>query len=104
MDLDPSIEPLGGTETRGFFDVTAFIESVRPAWMNRSACYHHPEVDFFPGQGDSLRAAREICKVCPVEGECGEYALANPKLRGVWAGMSERDRRAIHRQRHQGTV
>ena len=102
VDLDPSIEPLA--ETREFFDVAAFIESVRPAWMDKSECFFHPEVDFFSSRGDSLREAREICKVCPVEDECGEYALANPKVRGVWAGMSERDRRAILKQRRQGTV
>lgn len=101
MDLDPNREPLAGSETREFFDVAAFIESARPAWMNRSACHDHPEVNFFPTPGQSLRPAKAICAECPVQAECLSYAVGAKTLRGVWGGLGERERQHIYQHRFQ---
>jgi WhiB family transcriptional regulator, redox-sensing transcriptional regulator len=43
--------------------------------------------------------ARQICRDCPVQALCLEYALDNRIDHGVWGGASERERRRIARQR-----
>jgi WhiB family redox-sensing transcriptional regulator len=68
----------------------------RPEWMLFAACraIDPSEVDrFFPSSGGSVAAAREFCERCPVQAECGRYAIDNRVRHGVWGGMSERDRR-----------
>lgn len=78
-------------------DVLDWIASLfrRPAWAADAACAEHPLEIFFPGAGAStLSRARQICDGCLVRDDCAEWALAQGvELRGVWAGMSERDRR-----------
>lgn len=60
-----------------------------------------PEV-FFPEDGGSARAAKRVCRVCPLRAKhlggndrCLEVALANGERFGVWGGLSERERRKI---------
>jgi WhiB family redox-sensing transcriptional regulator len=67
----------------------------RPAWQSEAACRSESADLFFPTDGASLAAARRICAACPVAAECLEYALSNPSLRGIWAGTSERRRKAM---------
>ena len=60
-----------------------------------------PGVDpdiFFDEYARSLAEAQKICTGCPVRTECLELAVENGE-RGVWAGTSERDRRAIRVER-----
>lgn len=57
-----------------------------------------PEL-FFPERGQSTREARECCRRCDVQAECLAYALNNDEKFGIWGGTSERQRRAMRRQR-----
>jgi WhiB family transcriptional regulator, redox-sensing transcriptional regulator len=66
----------------------------RPGWMAQAACRGRPEVSWFPLKGDTGAAAKAVCAGCPVRAECLAYALAED-LAGVWAGTSERERRAM---------
>ena len=50
-------------------------------------------------QGKAQRAAKIICKGCPVVAECLADALDNRTEFGVWGGMTERERRALLRRR-----
>ena len=50
---------------------------------------------FFPGQGVSTEPARAICRECPVQPECLDYALTERIKHGIFGGMSERERRKI---------
>lgn len=54
---------------------------------------------WFPDKGGSNREAKRMCHSCRFEEACGEYALANPDLTGVWGGMSEKERKQIIRAR-----
>ena len=64
----------------------------RASWQARSACRGQDMKWFFPdGTGTSRQAVR-ICSGCPVSAECLSFALADPSLKGVWAGTSERGR------------
>ena len=50
-------------------------------------------------QGKAQRAAKVMCKGCPVMAECLADALDNRTEFGVWGGMTERERRALLRRR-----
>jgi WhiB family redox-sensing transcriptional regulator len=39
------------------------------------------------------RAAKAICRQCPVLEECREYALVVREQHGIWGGMNEYERR-----------
>ena len=70
----------------------------RPKWQERSACRNEDTSTFFPVDGVGLAVARRICARCPVISECRAFACADSSLKGIWAGMSERER-ARERQR-----
>ena len=54
-------------------------------------------------QGKAQRAAKIMCKGCPVMAECLADALDNRTEFGVWGGMTERERRALLRRRPEVT-
>jgi WhiB family redox-sensing transcriptional regulator len=59
---------------------------------------------FFPPEGASVNGAKSVCRRCAVSDECLKYALANPSLKGIWAGTSERRRRALRKQGPAATI
>jgi WhiB family redox-sensing transcriptional regulator len=69
----------------------------RPEWMKRAACRGEDPALFFPPLGANAAKARAICATCSVRQECLSYALADPESAGVWAGLSERERRRLGR-------
>jgi WhiB family redox-sensing transcriptional regulator len=62
------------------------------AWSARGACRRVPTEVFFPTRGEDVGAARAVCAACPVLADCRAYALAVPGLKGIWGGLSERER------------
>jgi WhiB family redox-sensing transcriptional regulator len=78
-------------------EVLAWIASLleRPAWHRWAACRGKGNKVFFPGRGDESASAKAICSGCPVQAECAEAGLS--ERHGIWAGMSERQRRAARR-------
>lgn len=69
--------------------------------LPRAACMSNPDV-FGVDRGDpdydyAKRAAKKLCDGCPETEPCLAWALANP-VGGVWAGTTERQRRAIVRR------
>jgi len=76
-----------------------------PVWYKDAACKGHPnQDDFFPDRGSSTVIAKAICKKCPVREECLEYAVERKERFGIWGGKSERERRAIRRERRKKTT
>jgi hypothetical protein len=68
-------------------------------WMTYANCRGvDPEI-FFPHRGENQAAAKRICARCEVTDYCLEYALTNKENRGVWGGMSERERRREKQRR-----
>ena len=75
-----------------------------PSWYKDALCKGHPnQDDFFPDRGSSTVVAKAICKKCPVIEECLEYAVERKERFGIWGGKSERERRAIRRERRNKT-
>lgn len=71
-----------------------------PSWYRFAACKgHENQDDFFPERGGSTVIAKAICGKCPVQEECLEYAVERKERFGIWGGKSERERRAIRRER-----
>ncbi|MFN0093112.1 MAG: WhiB family transcriptional regulator [Acidimicrobiales bacterium] len=68
-------------------------------WMAKGHCADKPPALFFPSDGVGVEIARRICKSCPEQEPCLEYALRNRIDHGVWGGTSERERRRILKRR-----
>lgn len=57
---------------------------------------------FFPegSGGGSIQlahAAKRVCRTCPHQIPCGQYAIDNSEAFGIWGGMTEKDRRQARR-------
>ena len=70
-------------------------------WQLRGLCRGNHAHLFFPPstferkeerQRREIRA-KSICQVCPVQGDCVEYALEIREPYGIWGGLTESDRR-----------
>ena len=51
-----------------------------------------------------VAAARAVCAICPVSGECLEYAMGNNEQHGIWGGTTGRQRRRIKARRRRQEV
>jgi WhiB family redox-sensing transcriptional regulator len=62
--------------------------------LPRAACAGQDTARWFPRPSVNVSPATlRICAGCPERAPCLEYALAvGPMLRGVWGGMTERER------------
>lgn len=82
--------------------MAGYVGATRDAWArdwtSRGVCAgKDPDALFV--RGKAQRAAKVICKSCPVVAECLADALDNRTEFGVWGGMTERERRALLRRR-----
>jgi WhiB family redox-sensing transcriptional regulator len=68
-------------------------------WMQAAICAQTDPDAFYPEHGASTAEAKLVCAGCPVRSECLEYALENNERHGVWAGLSERERRNLMKER-----
>lgn len=65
------------------------------AWMAGAACRGADPRLFFPERGDPIDEAVAICATCEVFDQCATYAEnLSINVPGVYAGLSQRDRRA----------
>lgn len=78
-------------------EFTAALAAVpRPGpWARRGACRDTPTWVFFPARGDSLAAAKGVCARCVVRPQCAAFAMEAPGLKGLWGGLTERERREL---------
>ena len=75
------------------------FDETKESWKERALCAQTDPDAFFPDQGGSVAAAKRICKQCDVREECLEWALDAGEQFGVWGGLSERERRAVAKER-----
>jgi WhiB family redox-sensing transcriptional regulator len=72
-------------------------------WRDRAACKGPETALFFPPTSTERRDEREarerraksICRICPVQHECLEYALGIGEMHGIWGGLNESERRGL---------
>jgi WhiB family redox-sensing transcriptional regulator len=67
-------------------------------WTALAKCKQASPDELFV-RGAEQHKAKQICAGCPVRAECLAEALDNRMEGGVWGGMTERERRAVLRQR-----
>jgi WhiB family redox-sensing transcriptional regulator len=74
----------------------------RPDWRDHAACRDADPDMFFPdGDIRSARAqvqtAKQMCRGCPVRTTCLSWSLASGQEHGIWGGLTEDQRRGLHR-------
>lgn len=69
------------------------------SWQDYANCRGADADLFFPERGASTRKAKAICGACEVKYECLEFAITHSEKFGIWGGLSERERRAIRKER-----
>ena len=71
-------------------------------WMAEANCIGADSEAFFPidvgGNPSWAEPAKRICARCPVRRECLDFALADPRLQGVWGGKDETERREMRKR------
>ena len=67
-------------------------------WAIHGACRRYDPELFFPGPDGSADEAKRVCRACPVLDECREWALDHRVRYGIWGGLTERERRRVHRK------
>lgn len=73
------------------------ITEERP-WAAFAACRDRDPDLFFPTSPEGERDAVRVCAGCPVHVDCLEFALGAKIRFGVWGGMTEKERRSLHRR------
>jgi WhiB family redox-sensing transcriptional regulator len=75
-------------------------------WRHRAGCLDEDPELFFPvgttGPAEQqIQDAKAVCALCPVQGECLEWALGAGSQAdfGVWGGLTEEERRSLRRRR-----
>jgi WhiB family redox-sensing transcriptional regulator len=76
-----------------------FRTVTKEPWYAKASCMGVDPDLFFPERGASTREAKNVCKECPVKGQCLDYALKTGERFGIWGGTSERERRKLRRKR-----
>ncbi len=71
-------------------------------WRGWASCRSADPELFFPvgttGPAVSqIEAAKEVCRACPVQAPCLEFALVTNQDSGVWGAASEEERRQLRK-------
>lgn len=74
-----------------------------PEWISGAVCAWEQDL-FFPEDyslrnRDQIEEARSRCLACPALVACGEWAIPQARLDGIWGAMTPPERRRIRRQR-----
>ncbi|MFF5446358.1 WhiB family transcriptional regulator [Streptomyces sp. NPDC012888] len=72
-------------------------------WQSRAACrglgserFFHPDGERGDDRDARDRAAKRVCASCPVRVQCLRHALHVQEPYGVWGGLTQEERRALH--------
>ena len=72
-------------------------------WRSEALCRDTDPELFFPigTTGAALvqiEHARAVCRQCPVQADCLDFALTTNQDSGIWGGTSEEERRVLRRE------
>jgi WhiB family transcriptional regulator, redox-sensing transcriptional regulator len=78
----------------------------RLEWQEDAACRQYDNVVFFGEEGESElekqgreARAKSICRTCPVQEPCLEFAMESNQKYGIWGGLSDKERASLKRRR-----
>ncbi len=74
----------------------------RESWREGASCRQTKPALFFPAGNtgvalEQITAAKAVCRTCPVQSECLEFALETNQEAGIWGGTDEDERRRLRR-------
>lgn len=72
-------------------------------WRQKASCRSVDPDLFFPvgttGLAlDQIEQAKAVCRSCPAQAPCLEFALSTNQESGVWGATSEEERRKLRKQ------
>ena len=71
-----------------------------PATWADALCLHAEPGWWFAHDGTEERGrAVALCNVCPRRSQCLDWAIDHNEQFGIWGGLTERERRPLHRRR-----
>ena len=78
-----------------------FVTTLDRSWHPFALCSVSHSHLFFPPSAQEKKEERErreirakaVCQVCPVAGECRDYAFEIKEPYGIWGGLTEAERR-----------
>ena len=100
---DPQVNGVTIQETElSALATSAALAAADLSWRRQAACRDTDPDLFFPvgTTGAALiqiEQARAVCRICPVQSACLEFALATNQDSGIWGGTSEEERRHLRR-------
>ena len=68
------------------------------AWTTSAVCAGKSELFYTERSTLATARAKALCRVCPVQQQCLEYALTNSENIGIWGGMTANERRNYKRR------
>lgn len=77
-------------------------------WQRDGLCNQTDPEAFFPEYERDGKAAKAVCKECPVKQKCFDYAVSNQETFGIWGGVdftirrTEKERLDDYRQQSEG--
>jgi WhiB family redox-sensing transcriptional regulator len=88
------------------------VAAVDRSWQTTGLCRGNHSYLFFPPSTVERKEERErreikakaICQVCPVKGDCLEFALEIKEPYGIWGGYTETERRQLLSRRAAAAV
>ncbi len=80
------------------------IVDVTTTWQTYAACQGLSAEIFYPSNDSETAEAKMVCRECPVQQSCLEYALMVREKDGIWGGATEKERRRIIRQRRRAAA
>ena len=81
------------------------FEITREPWMSHGLCVG--DEDWYLISHESLaeqRQAKRLCTECPVRTTCLQWALDTGETQGVLGGMTEQERRPLHKKHQTGAA
>lgn len=71
-------------------------------WRDQAACRSVDAELFFPAGSTGaaihcIQSAKAVCRSCPVQDPCLQFALETNQEAGVWGGMDEDERRRLRK-------
>ena len=68
---------VGASHSVGDSSRARVLSSLSGPWDRDALCREHPEVNFYPGRGESSEPAKAVCRECLVKRECLVTAMSN---------------------------
>lgn len=85
-------------------DILNWAASI-PSWMEDAACTSGDLEMWFSSNPHEIRAAKKVCRDCPVRLLCLKFAYENNERSGVWGGLTAEQRvRALNKAKREAVA